>query len=319
MSDAAGTSWLDTGARRWSEKLLAATGLGPEQVPRLVEGSEVSGTLRGEIAARWGMRPDIVVAGGGGDNAASAIGTGVVTDGSAFLSLGTSGVLFAANSDYRPAPESAVHTFCHALPGTWHQMGVILSASAALEWFARISGASPATLTSELGERLVPPGRVTFLPYLSGERTPHNDSAIRGAFDGLEHESDRASLTRAVLEGVAYALRDNLEALARAGTQLSSVTVVGGGSRSRYWVRLIATVLGLPVDVPAEGEFGAALGAARLGTLAHTGADPLAVAYPPEIAARVEPDAATHDAFGERYARFRALYASLRPLAAGEV
>ena len=134
MSDAAGTAWLDTRERDWSGDLLRATGLDREHMPRLIEGSDVSGTLRAAIADRWGLRPDTVVAGGGGDNAASAIGAGVVDDGTAFLSLGTSGVLFAANDGYRPDPETAVHTFCHALPGVWHQMGVILAATDALEW-----------------------------------------------------------------------------------------------------------------------------------------------------------------------------------------
>ncbi|MEM8658918.1 MAG: xylulokinase, partial [Pseudomonadota bacterium] len=134
MSDAAGTSWLDVGARDWSDDLLGRTGLGREHMPRLVEGSEVSGVLRPELAQRWGLPAEVIVAGGGGDNAASAVGVGVVQAGDAFLSLGTSGVLFAASDAYAPDPATAVHTFCHALPDTWHQMGVILAATDALEW-----------------------------------------------------------------------------------------------------------------------------------------------------------------------------------------
>ncbi|TKT59328.1 xylulokinase, partial [Rhizobiaceae bacterium LC148] len=236
MSDSAGTSWLDTGARKWSGELLAATGLSERQMPSLVEGTDQAGRLRGELAFNWGMGAGVVVAGGAGDNAASACGMGTVGEGHAFVSLGTSGVLFAANASYLPKPESAVHAFCHALPKTWHQMGVILSATDALNWHSHVTGKSAADLTAELGDKLKAPTGVTFLPYLSGERTPHNDAAIRGAFIGLEHESSRAVLTQAVLEGVTFAIRDNLEALKSAGTSISRVTAIGGGSRSRYWL-----------------------------------------------------------------------------------
>ncbi|MEK1900764.1 MAG: xylulokinase, partial [Rhizobium sp.] len=265
MSDSAGTSWLDTGKRAWSPELLAATNLDEKQMPTLVEGTEQGGKLRGELASAWGISGDVVVAGGAGDNAASACGMGTVSDGAAFVSLGTSGVLFAANAAYLPKPESAVHAFCHALPNTWHQMGVILSATDALNWHSSVTGKSAADLTGELGESLKAPTGVTFLPYLSGERTPHNDAVIRGAFIGLEHESSRVVLTQAVLEGVSFAIRDNLEALRSAGTDISRVTAIGGGSRSRYWLASIATALGVPVDLPADGDFGAAFGAARLG------------------------------------------------------
>ena len=169
MSDAAGTSWLDTGRRDWSDDLLTATGLTRDHMPRLVEGSEVSGTLRAALAKRWGLPAGVVVAGGGGDNAASGVGVGVVRAGEAFVSLGTSGVLFAANDGYQPDPATAVHTFCHALPNTWHQMGVILAATDALNWYARLVGTDAAQLTGELGA-LQAPGKTLFLPYLGGER-----------------------------------------------------------------------------------------------------------------------------------------------------
>src|SRR5690606_36786105 len=161
-----------------------------------------------------------------------------------FVSLGTSGVLFAANARYLPNPESAVHAFCHALPETWHQMGVILSATDSLNWLEEITGRSAKELTDDLGGQLAAPNGVPFLPYLSGERTPHNDATIRGAFAGLSHQSGRAALTQAVVEGVAFAFRDSLEALHAAGTDLSRVTAIGGGSRSRYWLKAIATALG---------------------------------------------------------------------------
>ncbi|MGO7183555.1 xylulokinase [Rhizobium brockwellii] len=315
MSDSAGTSWLDTGKRAWSSELLAATKLSEEQMPALVEGTEQAGKLRSELAAQWGISGDVVVAGGAGDNAASACGMGTVSDGAAFVSLGTSGVLFAANASYLPKPESAVHAFCHALPNTWHQMGVILSATDALNWHSGVTGKSAADLTGEVGETLRAPTGVTFLPYLSGERTPHNDAVIRGAFIGLEHESSRAVLTQAVLEGVAFAIRDNLEALRSAGTGISRVTAIGGGSRSRYWLASIATALGVPVDLPADGDFGAAFGAARLGLIAATGADPIAVCTPPVTAGTIEPVSALSGAYEDAYKRYRALYPAIKSLA----
>ncbi|NKK78328.1 xylulokinase [Rhizobium leguminosarum] len=315
MSDSAGTSWLDTGKRAWSSELLAATNLSEAQMPALVEGTEQAGKLRSELAAQWGISGDVVVAGGAGDNAASACGMGTVSDGAAFVSLGTSGVLFAANGSYLPKPESAVHAFCHALPNTWHQMGVILSATDALNWHSGVTGKSAADLTAELGETLKAPTGVTFLPYLSGERTPHNDAVIRGAFIGLEHESSRVVLTQAVLEGVAFAIRDNLEALRSAGTGISRVTAIGGGSRSRYWLASIATALGVPVDLPADGDFGAAFGAARLGLIAATGADPITVCTPPVTAGTIEPVASLSGAYEDAYTRYRALYPAIKSLA----
>jgi xylulokinase len=312
MSDSAGTSWLDTGKRAWSSELLEATGLTVEQMPGLVEGTDRAGILRAELAAKWGLGSDVVVAGGAGDNAASACGMGTVAEGQAFVSLGTSGVLFAANASYLPKPESAVHAFCHALPKTWHQMGVILSATDALNWHSGVTGKSAGELTSELGDALKAPSGVTFLPYLSGERTPHNDAKIRGAFIGLGHESDRAVLTQAVLEGVTFAIRDSLEALKSAGTKISRVTAIGGGSRSRYWLSSIATALDMPVDIPADGDFGAAFGAARLGLIAATGADPLSVCTAPETAKTVEPVKDLTSAYETAYGRYRALYPAIR-------
>jgi xylulokinase len=310
MSDAAGTSWLDVGRRDWDDGLLAATHLGRGQMPRLVEGSEPSGTLRDELAARWGLPRGVVVAGGGGDNAASAVGVGVVSAGQAFVSLGTSGVLFAASDAYRPDPASAVHTFCHALPGTWHQMGVILAAADALNWWAGVAGEGASALTGALGD-LRAPGRTLFLPYLGGERTPHNDAAVRASFLHLDHASDRAALTRAVLEGVTHAIRDSFDALSGTGTRIDRLIAVGGGSRSDYWLRAIATALGMPVEVPVAGDFGGAFGAARLGLMAATGAG-AEVATPPRIERTVEPDAALAPAFAEAHARFRDAYAALK-------
>ncbi|HTN95821.1 MAG TPA: xylulokinase, partial [Nordella sp.] len=243
MSDSAGTLWMDVARRDWSDELLAATGLTRANMPKLFEGTEPTGTVRPELAKSWGMAKPPVVAGGGGDNAASACGIGAVKPGAAFVSLGTSGVLFVSNARFSPNTHHAVHAFCHAVPKTWHQMGVILSATASLEWLsARLKVPAP-KLTGALGDRLAGPAPVLFLPYLSGERTPYNDATIRGSFMGLGHESDDAALTHAVLDGVAFAFRDCLEALKADGTDVARATAVGGGSNSRLWLKIIATAL----------------------------------------------------------------------------
>lgn len=312
MSDAAGTSWLDVGKRDWSDDLLAATGMTRAQMPRLVEGSEVSGQIRDELAARWGLPKGVVVAGGGGDNAASAVGVGVVKAGDAFVSLGTSGVLFAASDAYQPDAATAVHTFCHALPDTWHQMGVILAAADALNWFARTVGKPAATLTGALG-RLQAPGRTLFLPYLGGERTPHNDAQVRGSFLHLDHGTDQAAMTRAVLEGVTHAIRDSFDALSATGTRINRLIAVGGGSKSDYWVQAIATSLDLPIALPVAGDFGGAFGAARLGMMAATGAG-VEIAAAPQIARTIDPDTSLTSAFAEAHARYRASYSAVKGL-----
>ncbi|WP_433989760.1 Xylulose kinase (plasmid) [Pseudoseohaeicola sp. NH-UV-7] len=312
MSDAAGTGWLDTKKRDWDDELLAATGLTCDHMPALIEGSDVSGDLRPEIAKRFGLKPGIPVAGGAGDNAASAIGVGVVRAGEAFVSLGTSGVLFAANDGYAPDPDTALHTFCHALPGRWHQMGVILAATDALAWYARLVGGTASQLTDGLGP-LRAPGRPIFLPYLGGERTPHNNAHIRGAFLGLEHATDRDAATRAVLEGVAFAFRDCHAAMDATGTRISRLTAVGGGAASQYWLQAIATVLNLPIDVPVKGDFGAAFGAARLAMMA-AGQGGIELAHPPEIKQTIEPERALSDAFSETYDRYKKTYRALKEL-----
>ncbi|MEM7642929.1 MAG: xylulokinase [Pseudomonadota bacterium] len=308
MSDAAGTSWLDTGARDWSDALLARQGLTRANMPRLVEGSEISASLRDDIADRLGLPRGTPVAGGAGDNAAAAMGTGAVAPGQGFVSLGTSGVLFVSSNAYSPDPGTAVHTFCHAVPDTWHQMGVILSCTDSLEWAARLTGQDAATLTS--GD-LEAPGRPLFLPYLGGERTPHNDADVRGTLLGIEHGTDAQALARAVMEGVAYAIADSLDALRATGTPIERLLAVGGGARSDLWLQMIATTLDLPLHVPKDGQFGAALGACRLAIMADGATD---VADAPPIDHVVEPDATLTDAFAEGHARFKAAYAPTRIL-----
>ena len=314
MSDSAGTSWLDVGKREWSDFLLDASNMRREQMPRLVEGSETAGTLRKELAQEWGLNGAVVVAGGAGDNAAAACGIGALNEGQGFVSLGTSGVLLAARHGYHPAPETAVHTFCHAIPGRWYQMGVMLSAADSLNWFARISGQTPSELTAAVGDCLNAPGEVRFLPYLSGERTPHNDAEIRGGFTGLSAGTTREDMTRAVLQGVAFGLRDSYDALARTDAKLDKIIAIGGGSASHYWLKLISTLFDVPLQLPVSGEFGAALGGARLGMIAATGVSPESVITSPQINNEVRPDERVRDSFEEAYQGFRAAYQGLKSI-----
>lgn len=311
MSDAAGTLWLDVEYRGWSDDLLAVTGLTTEHMPSLVEGSEPSGHLKDELCRRWGITEAPVVAGGGGDNAASACGIGAVEPGTGFVSLGTSGVLFVSNEKFSPNTEGAVHAFCHAIPKTWHQMGVFLSATDSLNWLAKLVGQDAAALTKAVAADYAGPREEIFLPYLSGERTPHNNANARGSFVGLSHLSDAASMARAVMEGVAYAVRDCQRVLSDAGTGIDTLIAVGGGSKSDLWLEMIATNLGMPIEVPEDGDFGGAFGAARLGLIAATGADPKSVCTKPKIKKTIEPRADLKAAHDQQYRRFSALYGAI--------
>ncbi|HEV2514798.1 MAG TPA: xylulokinase [Devosia sp.] len=311
MSDASGTLWLDVGQRDWSDELLALTGLNRSHMPQLVEGSAASAKLKREFASRWGMADDVVVAGGAGDNAAAACGIGAIQPGEGFVSLGTSGVLFVSNDRFRPNTQGAVHAFCHAIPDTWHQMGVILSATDSLNWLAKITGQDPAKLAGAAEAGFKGPGEEIFLPYLSGERTPHNNAAARGSFAGLSHSTDAALLAQAVMEGVAFAFRDCQRVLKDAGTEMGQLLAVGGGSKSELWLKLIATNLDAEIALPEDGDFGGALGVARLGLCAAEGADPAEIMTMPAIKRVIKPDAGLKTAYAEQYARYRALYPAI--------
>ncbi len=312
MSDSAGTLWMDVGTRDWSDEMLAATGLNRSHMPKLFEGSAVTGQLRAALAQDWGMGR-VPVAAGGGDNAAGAVGVGVVRPGDAFLSLGTSGVLFLANAGYRPNPAGGVHSFCHALPDRWHQMSVILSAASCVDWAVKLCGMTDAAaMFAAIEARNAPCNTEIFLPYLSGERTPHNDPNAQGVLFGLTHESDAAATGQAVLEGVAFAFRDGMDALTDSGEHIDSITVIGGGARSHYWGKILASALGRPLTFRDGGEVGPALGAARLAQLADTGADIEAVCTAPAISHFAEPDDALVDLYGARIGKYRALYQNLK-------
>lgn len=313
VSDSAGTLWLDVAARRWSRELLAACELDERHMPRLHEGTEATGRLRAEVAADWGMVA-VPVAAGGGDNAAGAAGVGVVRDGEALLSLGTSGVLFVATDTFRPNPARAMHAFCHCLPDLWHQMSVHLSAASCIDWVARLTGAAgPADLFARAEAAGAGAGPELFLPYLSGERTPHNDTGVRGAFLNLDNDSDAGRLAQAVLEGVAFALADGLDALTEAGTRVVRLSVIGGGARSPYWGRIIAAALDTPLAYIESGEVGPALGAARLAQAAVEDGNPAAICTAPPVRATIDPDPALAERLADKRQAFRATYKRITP------
>jgi xylulokinase len=308
LSDSAGTYWLDVAKRDWNADLLAACGLAKDHMPRLFEGSAITGKLRYDVATRWGMAPVPVVA-GGGDNAAGAAGVGVVADGNALLSLGTSGVIFVATREFRANPGRAVHAFCHCVPGMWHQMAVHLSAASCIDWVAKLTGSKGPAELFVLAEAAGPgAGPELFLPYLSGERTPHNDPNISGAFLGLDNETDPGKLAQSVLEGVAFALADGLDALREAGTKVDALSVIGGGARSSYWGQIIAAALGTTLVYLEGGEVGPALGAAKLAQIAITGQSVADICTAPPISHVIEPDAILVDRLAPKMTRFRAAY-----------
>ena len=309
MSDASGTLWLDVAARRWSAEALAACGLAESQMPRLVEGTTPAGELRAPWVERWGFAQAPIIVGGAGDNAAGAVALGAIHPGDAFLSLGTSGVLWATTAHHAPAPERGVHAFCHAVPQAWHQMGVLLSAAASLAWWAACTGRDEHQLLAELPAQASEPAPCWFLPYLSGERTPHNDAMVRGAFLRLAADTTRAQMTQAVLEGVAHAFRDARDALAGAGTRIAIADVIGGGTRSELWCDVLASMLGIPLRRVDDAAHGPALGAARLGLAALTGRGD----FPRPRATRVfEPRPALARRYDEAHARWSTLYSVVR-------
>ena len=313
-SDASGTLWLNIAQRDWSDPLLAAGGMRREQLPPVLEGSAPAGTLRGDLAQRWGMSADVVVAAGAGDNAAGAVGIGAVAPGQGFVSLGTSGVVFVVTDRHRPHPASATHAFCHAIPGTWHQMSVMLSAASCLRWVSRLCGQRDEAGALQRAAALDATQRARaplFLPYLGGERTPHNDALARAMFHGLDHEHDAAALIWSVLEGVAFGLRDGLQAMdASVRAWVQELDVVGGGARSALWAQLIADVLEVPLCLRTGNTAGAAVGAARLGWLAAGGTiDALPTGGASQ---RIEPKREHRDTLLQRYTRYRSLYPATR-------
>jgi xylulokinase len=307
MSDGAGSWWLDEAKRDWSDAALAATGVERGQMARLVEGTEISGYLRPDLARRFGLKPGIPVAGGAGDAMAGAVGIGAIDDG-AFISLGTSGQFFVPGTSYRPLPDKFLHAFCHAVPGRWIQMAALLNGASCLAWAAGILGEPIEKLLAEVAAQPAGPGTVMFLPYLAGERTPHNDALATGVFSGMTGATGKADLIRAVLEGVAYSFADAAACLQEAGTVLSEAALIGGGARSALWVQIFADVLGLRLMRYRGGEKGPSFGAARLARAAATGEDIKSIASKPPVLDVADPRPGIGAAYAEKVAAFRRLY-----------
>jgi xylulokinase len=312
MSDASGTGWLDVGRRDWSDEMLAATGLNRSHMPRLVEGSAPSAVLT-RAASEQLRLPQVIVAGGAGDCAASAVGIGVINPGQSFLSLGTSGVLFVVTNQFRPNPDMAAHAFCHCLPDRWHQMSVMLTAGSALEWFAGLTGERDLVqLVNEAQRQGLQRTTPYFLPYLSGERTPHNNPDARGVFFGLDARTTRADLSVAVLEGVALAFADGMDVLLQGGGEIGEIGVTGGGARISYWGQLLSSALNRTLTYRIGTEIGAAMGAARLGRMALTGESPQSVSVLPPMSYVIQPDADMVELLAHRRRVFARLYRNLK-------
>ncbi|MCE0495714.1 xylulokinase [Vibrio salinus] len=315
LSDAAGTMWLDVKARDWSDELLNACELSRSHMPALYEGNEITGTLKPMLAKQFGM-DEVPVVAGGGDNAAGAIGVGIIKPGQAMISLGTSGVYFSVSKQFISNPDSALHSFCHALPGTWHTMSVILSAASCLNWVAELTGYDTVSSMMDDVERNAPETNVIFLPYLSGERTPHNNPNAKGVFFGMTHDTSKLTLAQAVLEGVGFALADGLDALHETGEKPDQITLIGGGAKSSYWRQLLTNIFNLDLVYRRGGDVGPALGAARLAQLGVLGSGAMIedVCPLPEIIESHKPDIAQHKKLSVKRETFRMLYKQLLPV-----
>ncbi len=315
MSDASGTCWLDVAGRDWSDKMLAATDLSRDHMPKLFEGNQMTSTISQALATHWGLSPTVQIVAGAGDNAASAISVNVTKPGEAFISLGTSGVYFIADDQYRSYAQSAVHTFCHCLPNRWHEMNVHLSAASCLDWVAQLTHSDVDALlfqaeTHQLNH--VP----IFLPYLSGERTPHNDPHARGIFFGLSYDTGASTLMQSVLEGVALAFAEGQQILQDKGIAIQQVRLVGGGSRSNHWAQLLASVLQRPIAVLDSADVGGALGAAKLAWLGHTQSNESELQTPP-VTQVFDPDVTMQRYYEQRLGLFKQLYRDNKSYFAG--
>lgn len=308
LSDSAGTSWLNVSKRVWSNELLAATNLTTKQMPDLFEGTEITGELSRDLIQRWGMKQPVQIVGGGSDNAAGAISIGVVNPDHAMLSIGTSGVYFIATERYIPSPEGRFHTFCHCVPKKWHQMGVILSAASCLSWWSAQMNRPEEELIRETEQSSKEQYTPIFLPYLSGERTPHNNPFAQGIFWGLTHNTGRAELTRSILEGVAFAMADCQQALSKTASDVKQISVIGGGARSPYWGQMLATILNKPLVYHDESVLGPAFGAARLAMIGRQKIAVEQVAQCPRIISTITPQPNQQDYYLKRLEIYRKIY-----------
>jgi len=316
LADASATLLMDTVDGRWSDGISAACGISTDVLPGLVASSAVSGRLRADVAARWGFRGGVPVAGGGGDNMCGGVGAGVIARGDAFISLGTSGVYFVVNDRFVPALSGGLHTHRHAVDGLYCQQAVVLSAAGALSWLVRLLGVDNVEQfvndieTASLAPRDVP----LFTPYLGGERTPYDDPLATATMSGMRFTTTPLHLGRAVLDGVALAIADCHDALCGSDAPIERIRLIGGGARSRLWAEIIATVLDRSLELPEEGAMGPALGAARLARQSVGGPLLGAIAMKKHV---VSPRLEWRDDYSLKRERFRMQYVSLRDRSRG--
>lgn len=314
MSDASGTMWLDIGKRSWNEALLNACGLDLNNMPKLFEGNQITGYLRKEIAQQWKINAVPVVA-GGGDNAAGAIGIGLYQAGQAMLSLGTSGVYFVVSDKFRANPQEAVHSFCHALPDRWHLMSVILSAASAVDWAAKSLGFKDVPTLFQRVEASQTESNVIFLPYLSGERTPHNDPYAKGVFWGLSHSDNQVTMAKAVIEGVSFAMAESIDVLHETGVTANNIALIGGGAKSAYWRQLLADISGKTFEYRTGGDVGPALGAAKLAQIALNPEQDIAnFCRPLPLEKIYQPNSARYAEYQAKREKFAELYQRVKGL-----
>ena len=314
MSDASGTLWLNVAKRDWNEPLLNACGLDTNHMPKLFEGNQITGRLRKALAQAWKM-PEVPIVAGGGDNAAGAIGVGLYQNGQAMLSLGTSGVYFVVTDRFTANPKKAVHSFCHALPNRWHLMSVMLSAASAVDWVQKATGITDIPTLFKQIEQHTPDSETVFLPYLSGERTPHNDPYAKGVFWGLSHNDNAVTIAKAVVEGVSFALAEGIDVLHETGATADNITLIGGGAKSAYWRQLLADVCGRTFEYRTGGDVGPALGAAKLAQIAlNPNQDISSFCQPLPLEAVYRPNPQAGEFYAEKRAKFAEIYQRLKGL-----
>ena len=312
LSDAAGTLLLDVQNRTWSEEMCALCSVKKEWLPKLYESYEKVGELKKEYAELWEIPENVCVAAGAGDNAAAAVGTGIVGNGGCNISLGTSGTVFISQDNFSVDKKNALHSFCHA-NGKYHLMGCILSAASCIEWWMTVLETNDYRKEQEELEELLAKNEVFFLPYLMGERSPHNDVNAKGAFIGLRPTTTRKHLTLAVLEGVAFALKDCVEIAKQSGLEIPSTRICGGGAKSKLWRQIIANVLGIPVEVPSIEE-GPSYGGAMLAMVACGAYESVEEAAQKilSVSEIVYPNADMVCLYAEKYEKFTKLYPALK-------
>ena len=319
MSDASGTLWLDVKKRKWSNQLLSCSYLEEKHMPTLVEGNEETGILKRDFKDRFNFINEIKVVGGAGDNAAAATGMGIINENQSFISLGTSGVFFTPTQNFLSNTGDAVHSFCHCLPDKWHLMSVMLSASNCLDWICKITNSSIEDALKNVEEHFSDQNRIEntsfFLPYLSGERTPHNDPHIRGSFHSIKTTTDATNMQYAVIEGISFGILDGINSILKVNNNFENIFMVGGGSRSSFWNELLASLLNRKLSVCDQSEFGAALGVARLAMFVDKNISKQNIIKEIEISKQHKPNEEKNNILLKRYKKWIEIYKNNKQLA----